>query len=317
MRVLSRDERKKIIRLLVEGVSLRSISRATDHKVGTCLKLLADAGEACILYHDRAVRGVNAKRIESDELWDFVYAKSGTLASGRVKNPPPGAGSVWIWTALDPDSKLLVSWRVGDLDHRTARGFLEDLKSRLAGRVQLTTDGRILYPGLVRQVFGDDIDYAQIVKKFGSGTDEDEERRYSPSRVVSAEPTPIVGDPDPDFITTSHVERMNGTLRESVRRITRLTHGFSKRLPNLVYHLALYVVYYNFCWEHSTLKGVSPAVEAGLASEIKDINWIVQLIEENTPAPGPRGPYRPRRPRPLVARERSPRFGGAPATYPG
>lgn len=294
MNRLSRSQREKLITLLVEGVSLRSITRATDHTLNTVMRLLADAGEACMDYHNDAVQGVSAQRVETDEIWSFTYCKQGTLAAGRARKPPADAGDTWTWTALDADSKLLIAWQVGPQDYRSALRFMQNLRSRLACRIQLTTDGRPHYRSVVREVFGDDIDYAQIVKNFsGAGDEPDGERRYTPARVASVDRNPVVGDPDPAYITTSHVERMNRTLRESIRRFTRLTGGFSKKLANHVYHIALYAVHYNFCRVHGSLK-ITPAMQAGLADSVKDVSWIVELIEENTPAPGPRGPYRRR-----------------------
>ena len=304
MRRLSRRQRERIITLLVEGVSLRSASRITGHTLDTCMRLLADAGEACMQYHDRAVRGVRARRVETDEIWSFTYCKQGTLAAGRARKPPPGAGDTWTWTALDPDSKLLISWLVAPQSYRAAVRFMQDLQGRLAQRFQLTTDGRPHYLSAVRDVFGEDIDYAQLVKQYGpSGDDPERERRYSAARVSSIDPRQVTGNPDPKLISTANVGRLNKTLRESIRRFTRLTGGFSKKLENFVHHIALYAVFYNFCRVHGTLR-VTPAMEAGLADSIRDISWIVELVEENTPAPGPRGPYRRRERPPLVARER-------------
>ena len=308
MNRLSDEQREQIIKLLVEGVSLRSISRSTGHTLNTCMRLLADAGVVCMRHHDREVRGVRPRRVETDEIWSFTYCKQGTLAKGRAKKPPPWAGDTWTWTAFDPDSKLLISWAVGPQDHRQARRFIRNLKSRLDCRIQLTTDGRPHYLTAVREEFGDDVDYAQLVKQYGDAGDEpDGERRYSPARVISADPRVVIGDPDPKWISTSHVERMNGTLRESIRRFTRLTRGFSKKLESHIYHVALYTTYYNWCRPHGSTK-VTPAMEAGLETSFRDVSWIVDLVKKNTPPPGPRGPYRPRQRPPLVARERAPHY---------
>ena len=296
MNQLSKSARVEIIESLVEGVSLRSITRkGRKPYINTVMRLLALAGEACITEHDRAVRGVWAQRVETDELWTYIYCKQGTLAAGRARRPPPDAGDIYTWTAVDPDSKLLISWRVAPQNYQAAVGFMQDLKSRLACRIQLTTDGRPHYLGAVREVFGEDIDYAQLIKHFGASGDEPYgERRYSPARVTRSDRNPIIGDPDPAYITTAHVERLNGTLRESNRRLSRLMRGFSKKESNLVYQIALYFLHYNFCRVHGSIN-VTPAMQAGLADTIKDVDWIVDLIEENTPPPGPRGPYRPRR----------------------
>ena len=296
MNRLSRSVRREIIESLVEGVGLRSITRkGRKPYLNTVMRLLVIAGETSMLQHDRLVRGVRPTRVETDEIWSYIYCKQSTLAAGRARRPPEGAGDAYTWIALDPDSKLVISWRVAPLDYRSAVDFMGDLKSRLACRIQLTTDGRLNYLSAAREVFGEDIDYAQQVKRYGSGGDEPEgERRYSPARVIRCDRYPVIGDPDPRYITTAHVERLNGTLRESNRRLSRLMHGFSKKRPNFVYHMGLYFLHYNFCRLHSTIK-VTPAMEAGLTDTVKDVDWILDLIEENTPPPGPRGPYRPRR----------------------
>ena len=294
MNRLNRLQRTSILRLLVEGVSLRSISRTTGHTLNTVTRVLVAAGEACLDYHNRAVRGVRAQRVQTDEIWSFTYCKESTLARGRAKRPPAHAGDTWTWIAIDADSKLLITWRIGQRDYRTARNFMLDLRSRLAGRVQLTTDGLLHYLSAVEEAFGDDVDYARLVKQYGTGENPEDERRYSPPAVLSSDARTVTGDPDPAHISTSYIERQNYTLRMSVKRFTRMSSAFSKRADNHAHDVALYATAYNFTRIHTSLQ-ITPAMAAGLAGEVRDLDWIAELIELNTPPPGPRGPYGPRR----------------------
>lgn len=296
MNRLSRLERTRILALLVEGVSLRSISRVTGHTINTVTRVLVAGGKACLDYHDRAVRGVRAERVQTDEIWTYNYCKESTLVHGRARRPPAHAGNTWTWIALDADSKLLITWRIGLRDYRTARLFMLDLRSRLNGRVQLTTDGLQHYRTVVDEVFGEDVDYAQLVQQYGAGEDPEGERRYSPPRVTGSDPRTVTGNPDPARISTSYIERQNYTLRMSVKRFTRMSSAFSKRVENHAHHVALWATASNFTRIHSSLK-ITPAMAAGLAGEVRDIDWLAELIELNTPPPGPRGPYRPRRPK--------------------
>ena len=293
MNRLSRQQRTAVLRLLVEGASIRSISRATGHTINTVMKLVVAAGEACLAYHDRAVRGVRSKHIQTDEIWTYTYCKEGTLARGKVRKPPPHAGDTWTWIAMDAESKLLITWRVGPRDYRTARDLMHDLRSRVVGRPQLTTDGLQHYRGAVESAFGTDVDYAQLVKQYGTGEDPEGERRYSPPTVLSADARTVRGNPDPAHISTSYIERQNYTLRMSVKRFTRMTSAFSKRVENHAHHVALWATAHNFTRIHTSLQ-ITPAMAAGLAGEVRDLDWIAELIELNTPPPGPRGPYGPR-----------------------
>ena len=290
MRRLSRERRAAILALLVEGMSLRSVTRITGASINTVTKLLVDAGEACLAYHDRAVRRLGTKRVQVDEIWSFTYAKQRTL--DYALRAPEGAGDTWTWMALDADAKLFISWVVGSRSHAAAHQLMQDLASRLVRRVQLTSDGLSLYLPAVENAFGADVDFAQLVKHYGHDEPESE-RRYSPPRVLRTSPRSVTGQPDEAHVSTSYVERANLTTRMSVRRFTRLTNAFSKKLANHAHHVALYAVWYNFCRIHKTLR-VTPAMEAGAAGELRDLDWIVELIEINTPAPGPRGPYRRR-----------------------
>ena len=278
-------KRAKIIRLLVEGASLRSISRIEDVSINTVSKLLIEAGEACVDFHNSHVRGVASKRVQVDEIWQFCYAKQKNV--GRAKAAPEGAGDTWTWTAIDADSKLIVSWLLGERNGRSAYHFIADLAERLTDRVKLTSDGLGLYRWAVEWVFGAGIDYAQLVKIFGAPVEG--EKRYSPATCKGIKQTTVMGNPDPDHISTSYIERHNLTMRMSMRRFTRLTNAFSKKLRNHAAAMALYFVYYNFCRIHKTLH-VTPAMEAGLDTMPRDAKWIVGLVDAAAPKPAKPGP---------------------------
>ena len=290
MNKLSTAKRAKIISMLVEGVSLRSISRIEDVSINTVSKLLIEAGEACVDFHNNHVHNVNAKRVQVDEIWQFCYAKEKNVSSAKAA--PEGAGDTWTWTAIDADSKLIVSWLLGDRSQRSAYHFIADLAERVVGRPQLTSDGLRLYRTAVEAEFGADVDYAQIVKVFGSPVED--EKRYSPATCKGTIKTVVSGRPDPDYVSTSYVERHNLTMRMSMRRFTRLTNSFSKKLRNHALALGLYFVYYNFCRIHKTLR-VTPAMEAGLTNELHDAEWIVGLVDARAPKPAKPGPKGPRK----------------------
>ena len=293
---LSTDKQAQILNLLVEGVSLRSISRVTGVSINTVTKLLVDAGNACTRFHDETVQDVPARRVQCDEIWSFCYAKRRAVA--RAQAAPDGAGDVWTWTGIEADTKLLVSWYVSlGRDGQIALVFMEDLRSRLADRVQLTTDGHGAYLEAVEGAFGGYVDYAQLVKVYGEPPTKEEARRYSSGHVIAAVKEVVTGNPDEAHINTSYVERHNLTMRMSMRRFTRLTNGFSKKLDNHCHMVALFGVHYNFCRPHKTLSKpyrTTPAMASGLAHEAHDIHWLVSLVEAYTPKPGPRGPYKPR-----------------------
>ncbi len=270
---------------------MRAISRITGASINTVTKLLMDAGAACAEYHDETVRDVRAKRVQADEIWSFTYAKQANVE--KAKKAPTGAGDTWTWTALDADSKLIISWYVGPRDIGTAYTFLMDLAERPHGRVQLTTDGLSSYLSAVEDAFGADVDYSQLIKLYGS--EPEGEKRYSPAKCIGAVAKPITGDPAAAHISTSYVERHNLSMRMSMRRFTRLTNAFSKRLANHFAMLSIYFVWYNFCRIHKTLR-VTPAMEAGLSNTLRDVDWIVGLVEAREPKPGPRGPYKKRQP---------------------
>ena len=289
MNRLSREKQKMILSLLVEGISERAISRTVDVSPNTVSKLLVDAGNACANFHDKAVRGVKSKRVQCDEVWSFCNAKQKNVESAKAA--PQEAGDVWNWAALDSDSKLIISYTVGDRSGATALEFMHDLKDRLANRVQLTTDGHGAYLNAVEDTFGADIDYAQLVKLYGE--DSQKAKRYSPAKFNGALKNRISGNPKRRSISTSHVERHNLTIRMSLRRFTRLTNAFSKKIEHHIHSLSLYFVYYNFCRIHKTLQ-VPPAMEAGLTARLWEIEGIVDLIEAERPKPKKRGPYKKR-----------------------
>ena len=290
MNKLSTSKRAKILTLLVEGMSMRAVSRSEEISINTVTKLLVDAGEACANYHDETVRNVAASNVQCDEIWSFCYAKGKNVS--RAKSAPLGAGDVWTWTAIDSDSKMILAYEVGDRSGLTALEFMDDLRSRLAHRVQLTTDGHRAYLEAVEGVFGADVDYAQLAKIYGESPEG--EKRYSPATCVGTRRQYVSGRPDPKAISTSHVERHNLTMRMGMRRFTRLTNAFSKKIENHLHMLSLYFVHYNFCRIHKSLR-ISPAMAGGVSDTLRDMKWIVGLIDTNTPKPEPRGPYKKRK----------------------
>ncbi|MEX2629296.1 MAG: IS1 family transposase [Tistlia sp.] len=290
MNKLPLARRVQILAMLVEGSSMRSISRVVGVSINTVTKLLVEAGEACLEHHDATVRDVKAKRVQCDEIWSFCYSKQKNVEAAKRKDL--AYGDVWTWTAIDADSKLIVSYMVGGRDSEYAMGLIDDLRQRFAGRVQLTTDGHKAYLEAVEGAFGSDVDYAMLVKLYGTAP-EALRGRYSPAECIGARKERIEGDPDLKHISTSYVERQNLTMRMSMRRFTRLTNAFSKKVENHVHALALYFTFYNFCRIHKTLK-VTPAMAAGVSDTLHDMEWIVGLIDARAPAPKPRGPYKKR-----------------------
>ena len=269
---------------------MRSISRVCDISLNTVAKLLVSAGNACAAYHDKHVRAVKSKRVQCDEIWSFCYAKSKNVRD--AKTPVEGSGDVWTWTGIDPDSKLIVSWVVGSRDSYSAKSLMDDLAARLSSRVQLTTDGHNAYLEAVEEAFGAEIDYAMLIKLYGAASDSSM-GRYSPAECIGIRKQAVEGLPDFDHISTSHVERHNLTMRMQMRRFTRLTNGFSKKLENHYHALALYFVWYNWVRIHKTLR-VSPAMAAGLTDKLMDMRNIVALIDASETAPTKRGPYKKR-----------------------
>lgn len=290
MNKLPLTTRVQILSMLCEGSSMRSISRMCDVSINTVSKLLVDAGKFAAAFHDVKVRGVTARRIQCDEIWSFTYAKAKNVAGAKAA--PEAAGDTWTWTALDADSKLLVSWLVGGRDSEYAMAFMDDLRGRLANRVQLTTDGHRAYLQAVEEAFGADVDYAMLVKLYGNAP-EGPQRRYSPAECVGARKDRIEGNPDIAHVSTSYVERQNLTMRMQMRRFTRLTNAFSKKFENHMHMVAIYTVWYNFIRIHKTLR-MSPAMAAGIADTLWSMEQFVEAMDAVAPKPGRRGPYKKR-----------------------
>jgi IS1 family transposase len=290
MNKLPLAKRVQILSMLCEGSSMRSISRVVDVSINTVTKLLVDAGETCLEMHDELVRDVKASKVQCDEIWSFTYAKEKNVATAEAA--PEWAGDTWTWTAIEADSKLIVSYFVGDRSGQSAMALMDDLRSRLANRVQLTTDGHRAYLEAVEGAFGDDVDFAQLVKLYGEAP-EAFKGRYSPAECKGIRKTRVTGDPDRRHVSTSYVERQNLTMRMSMRRFTRLTNGFSKKLDNHMHALALYFAFYNFCRIHKSLK-VSPAMAAGVSDRVWSLEDIAERIEARQAKPMKRGPYKKR-----------------------
>jgi len=276
MNRLNKEQRTKIIAALVEGNSLRATARMCDVVFNTVLKLVPEIGAACADYQNRVFRNLTCKRIQCDEIWSFCYAKAKNVPSD--KQGQFGYGDVWTWTAIDADTKLVPSWCVGTRDAGTAFEFMHDLAGRLANRVQLTTDGHRVYLTAVESAFGSEIDYAMLVKVYSS--DGEPDTKYSPAQCVDCQSVAITGRPDPKHVSTSFVERQNLTMRMNMRRFTRLTNAFSKKVENHTAAVALHYMYYNFCRVHKSLR-VTPAMEAGISDHVWTIKEVASLLEKN------------------------------------
>lgn len=275
MNKLGSKKRAQILGLMVEGMSIRAISRTTGASKNTIVKLLRDAGQAFSAYQDKTIRGLTCKRLQLDEIWSFVYAKQVNAPKGMKEAGE--AGDVWTWTAIDVDTKLIASWLVGDCTANTARIFCNDLASRVTGRVQVTTDGHYAYINAMEEAFGSDADYAMLVKVYGHPTGT--ERRYSAPECVGTEMEVIKGNPDTKHISTSVAERQNLTMRMSLRRFTRLTNTFSKKVENHVYALSIYFMHYNLVRIHQTLR-VTPAMAAKVTDKFWSLADMVTVIEQ-------------------------------------
>lgn len=275
MNKLDRKTRAQILHLLCEGQSIRAITRLTGSSKNTVAKLLVEAGHACAAYQDKALRNLTCKRVQMDEIWSFVYAKNDNVKD--AKKAPATAGDVWTWTAIDADTKLIVSWLLGARDTDAALSFVSDLRSRLTNRVQLTSDGHRPYLTAVDAVFGNEVDYAMLVKIYGA--DPQAETRYSPAKCIGAEKKPKIGNPESKHISTSYAERSNLTMRMHMRRFTRLTNAFSKKVENHAAAIALHTMYYNFVRIHQTLR-VTPAMAAGVTDKLWEVSDIVEMLEQ-------------------------------------
>jgi IS1 family transposase len=277
MNRLSTDKRAQVIGALIEGNSVRGTCRLTGVCKDAVLKLIRDMGAACADFHNSTVRGVKARRVQCDEVWSFCYAKEKNVP---VEKQGTGAGSVWTWTAIDADSKLILSYLCGGRDAEWACQFMEDLASRVTTRIQITTDGHRAYAEAVEGAFGMEVDYAMLIKLYGSPSDRPD-TRYSPAQCIGIRTGILNGSPDPQHISTSYVERQNLNLRMGVRRFTRLTNAFSKKFENHCHMVAIYHAYYNFCRVHQTLR-VTPAMEAGLVDHVWTLEELVSLLGSQT-----------------------------------
>jgi len=275
MNKLSREARAEILGMMVEGVSIRAISRMTGASKNTVVKLLEDAGEAFSEYQDRTMRNLTCKRLQVDEIWAFVYAKAKNVETAKAA--PEGAGDCWTWMAIDADTKLIPSFYIGARDAYAAQVFIGDLAARLANRVQLTSDGHKPYLEAVEQSFGADIDYAMLIKHYGEPVGA--LGRYSPGECTGVDLRRVEGRPDPAHVSTSYAERANLTLRMGSRRFTRLTNAFSKKVENHAHSVAIHTMHYNFVRIHQTLR-CAPAMAAGVTTKLWELTDMVQVLEE-------------------------------------
>ena len=274
MNKLQTERRAQILKCLCEGNSIRATARLTDSAINTVVKLLVDVGRACSRYQDETFRNLKCRRIQCDEVWSFCYAKEKNCTPEMKRK---GAGDVWTWAAIDADTKLIPTWFIGRRDAGAAYHFIHDLKARLANRVQLTTDGHIAYLSAVEDAFGCEVDYAMLQKIYGAAPEESE-TRYSPAQCMGARKAVISGAPDHNHISTSYIESQNLTMRMSMRRFTRLTNAFSKKLENHEHSVALHFMHYNFCRIHKSLR-VTPAMEAGITDHVWSVEEIVDVID--------------------------------------
>jgi IS1 family transposase len=275
MNQLNTAKRCQIIAALVEGNSINATCRMLGVGKHTVLRLLEDAGCACAAYHDVMVRSLIVNRVQCDEIWAFVLGKDKNLKMEQVQ---AGFGSVWTWTAIDADSKLIISYMLGDRGAETAHAFMKDVASRISNRIQLTTDGHRVYAEAVENAFGSEVDYAMLVKVYGASND-NPESRYSPATCIGCRTGVLSGNPEPKYISTSYVERSNLSMRMGMRRFTRLTNGYSKKVENHGHQVALYFFHYNFCRVHSSLR-VTPAMEAGLTDHVWTLAELCALLPE-------------------------------------
>jgi IS1 family transposase len=300
MNRLSPEKRKQVVASLVEGNSIRATVRMTGVAKDTVTKLLVDLGTVCSIHQDRVMRDLPCERIQCDEIWAFCYSKAKNVP--QEKKGEFGYGDVWTWVALDADTKLVPTYRVGSRDLADAHEFIADLAKRLSHRVQLTTDGLRVYLSAVERAFGNDIDYAQLVKLYGSDGTASSGGRYSPPVCIGAIPEEVNGNPDPAHVSTSYVERQNLTMRMSMRRFTRLTNAFSKKVENLAAAVSLHFFHYNFCRVHKTL-GTTPAVAARVSDHVWSLDEMIGLLSEAEKTSTKRGRYEKTRDRYAEARD--------------
>jgi IS1 family transposase len=275
---LTSAKRVQVVKCLVEGNSLRATARMTGVARNTVSSLLVDLAKACWDYQNDALRGLTCRRVEADETWAFCYAKEANVPEAHKGEF--GFGDIWTWVAMDADTKLVVSWLVGERDTPTAIDFMTDVRERIANRTQLTTDGLVCYLTAVEEAFGADVDYGQLIKVYGHNPDSD--RRYSPSRFITAEKREVSGSPDAALVSTSHIERQNLTMRMGMRRFTRLTNGFSKKAANLEAAVSLHYMHYNFARPHKSLANPyprTPAMAAGVTDHVWSVEEIVGLLQ--------------------------------------
>ena len=278
MNKLGTEKRAQILHCIVEGNSLRATARLTNTAINTVVNLMIDAGKACSDYQDKTMKSLNCKHLQCDEIWSFCGSKEKNTTAEKKKQ---GWGDVWTWTALDADTKLIPCWFIGDRSAGSAYHFMHDLAERLASRVQLTTDGHKAYLSAVESAFGSEIDYGMLTKIYGTTAGpamNHAEIRYSPAQCMGARKAVVSGTPDKAHISTSHTERQNLSMRMGMRRFTRLTNAFSKKLENLEHNVALYFMHYNFCRIHTSLR-VTPAMEAGIANHVWTLEEVVALID--------------------------------------
>lgn len=288
MKQLTKEQRVAVIKCLVDGCSIRATVRITGASMNTIQRLTKQLGKACLEFQDKALKNLQCKRLELDEIWNFCYAKDKNLPDEM--RGMPGVGSMWTWTAMCADTKLIVSWKLGARDAANAWALIADLKDRLANRVQMTTDGNRTYVDAVDNYFGVNIDYAQLVKQYGQDTSP--ERAYSPAKCLGTKKQRIMGNPDSALISTAYAERQNLNIRMQNRRFTRLTNAFSKKAEMLAHSIAIMFCYHNFVRVHRTL-GTTPAVAAGIAKEVWTVGDMVDLLPLTVAKK--RGPYKPRR----------------------
>jgi IS1 family transposase len=288
MNVLSNVDRVRVVAALVEGNSIRSTSRMTGVARNTVTKLLVDLGSACMKYHDQHVRNVRVRRLQCDEIWAYVGAKARNVTPQKKEI---GWGDIWTWVGLDADTKLVVSYLIGGRGADWAMDFMKDCADRVVGRLQITTDGHKAYLTAVEEAFGMDVDYAQLQKIYGASLET--ETRYSPATCIGCDMKVVTGNPDPKHVSTSYVERNNLTMRMHMRRFTRLTNAFSKKIDNHAYAVALHFSYCNFVKIHGTLR-VTPAVEAGLSDHVWTLEEMISVMDGYMPKSAKRGPYKKR-----------------------